>query len=569
MTVAKRYPSGPITPAGADAFISGRDVSMALVSYDNSIAFDLMGGKSIADPLNPEAVLIKSLKGLVPPWKTIDQKGATEDGTSFITALYDPIEITAEVTCQGRDPQHTRRVVRDLIASIDVKQKSELSFTDLEAGRWWSNVRWFKTSPSTQANAQDRKQDLQLVLRGDNGFWQSYDDVDMFALGYDDLADTFLVDYSETRDCGPSWPQYFTGTGGGYCIANGSGSASWVDQNGFLTQGREVVNGPYRSFNTDTDNQVIEIELGGIQEISFPDSAENHIWGRMGRNADGSWNGYGIKLQIGFGLIYLSAFNDFVETPMRSMVLWPPPAPRERFALVCGMGPGKEHVYKAMRNGLELFTHVEDPYVSSIGSNRRGVGWGMRAGAALITQATPAAVTKFRVGDNIVSTQSGFLRRVNVGDQPFWDRYTLFGPADEIRIGNGPNTTDYVSFGPILSNQVVQLRTDPRKRSVVDLTSTPPTPQELALFQQAHDDYASFATANNAPVLLQQLESAFGVVPPQANLYPYLKGRFNKPIPARSPGNPITPYYVSVQIINGNSDTKVVAAATPLRRYPQ
>jgi hypothetical protein len=103
----------------------------------------------------------------------------------------------------------------------------------------------------------------------------------------------------------------------------------------------------------------------------------------------------------------------------------------------------------------------------------------------------------------------------------------------------------------------------------VDLTSTPPTPQELALFQQAHDDYASFATANNAPILLQQLESAFGVVPPQANLYPYLKGRFNKPIPARSPGNPITPYYVSVQIINGNSDTKVIASATPLRRYPQ
>jgi hypothetical protein len=567
MTPAKRYPSGPITPAGAKQFISGREVSVALVAYDGSIAFDIMGGKSVADPLNPEAVLLQDIKGLIPPWKTLDQKGATEDGITNIGALYDPIEVTADVICEGRDPQHTRQVVRDLIASLDVKQQSELSFTDFEAGRWWSNVRWFKTPPNS-LNVKTNTQMMKLIMRADHGFWRSYDDVDMFALAYDDLADTFDADYTSTRNCGPMWPQYYTGTGGGYCIANGSGAATWSDQGGFLTQGREVVNGPYADFDTDTNNQVIEIELGGIQEISFPDSAENHIWGRMGRTGGGEWDGYGIKLQIGFGLIVLSRFNNFVEVEMRREILWPPPAPRERFALVCGF-EDKEYVFKAMRNGLDIFTHVEDPHGSNIGADFRGVGWGMRAGAALITQATPAAVTKFRVGDNIQSTQSGFLRRVNVGDQKMWDRYTLFGPASEIRIGNGPNTTDYVSFGPLLTNQVVQIRTDSRKRSVVDLTSTPPTPQELALFQQAHDDYASFATGNNAPVLLQQLQSAFGVVPPQANLYPYLNGRFNQAIPARSPGNPITPYYVSVSIIGGNSDSKVVASGTPLRRYPQ
>lgn len=566
MTPARRYPAGSITPQGANALMSGRDVSLSLLAYDGSIAFDWMGGKSIPDPLAPEVVLLEDIKGLIPPWKTIDQKGATEDGTTFVDALYDSIEVTADVICEGRDPQHTRQVVRDLIASLDVKKRSELAFTDFATGRWWSNVRWFKTPPNS-LQAKTNSQKLKLVLRADDGFWRSYDDVDTFALAYDTISDTFATDYSPDLNLGPSWPQHYTGSGGGHCLANGSGSAVWYDQNGFLTQGKEVVNGPFRNFSTATNNQVIEVELGGIQEISFPDSAENHIWGRLGRNGDGSWNGYGIKLQIGFGLIVLSAYNNFVETTMRREILWPPPAPRERFALICGF-EGKERTYKATRNGLDIFTHVEDPYVSQMGASYRGVGFGMRAGAALITQATPAAVTKFRVGDNIQSTQSGFLKRVNVGDQPMWDRYTIFGPASVVKIANGPNTKDYVEFGPVLPNQVVQIRTDPRKRSVVDLTAVPPTPQELALFKKAYDDYASFATANNAPILLQQLESAFGVVPPQANLYPLLKGRFNKPIPPKSPGAGATPYYVAVQIVGGNSDSKVIASGTPLRRYP-
>lgn len=573
MTPAKRYPSGPITPHGAYHFLLGKHPTVKLRAYDDSIVFALMGGEAIPDRFSaPECVQIKrgGMKGLVPPWKTIDQKGATQDGVDFITALYEPTEVVLDVICRGRDAKHTREVVRDLIASLDVKQQSELSFTTFEAGRWWANVRWFKSPPNPTEGAQRHRQELQLVLRADDPFWRSYDDVDMFALAYDDVSDTFDVDHREDGNLGPYWPQRYTGSGGGRCIADGSGEARWQDQSGLFTQGREVVNGPYRNYQTDTDNQFAEIELGSLQEISFPDSAENHIWLRMGRNADGSWNGTGVKLQIGFGLVVMSSYFNFAESELRREVMWPPAAPRERFGFAAGTGKaGQEHTFKVYRNGLELFTHVEDPYVSQLGPQLRGVGFGMRAGTALITQATPAAVTKFRVGDNMASTQSGYLRRINVGDQPMPDRYTLFGPADEIRIGNGPNSSDYVSFGPILPNQVVQLRSDKQKKQVVDLTRTPPTPQELALYKQAQDDYTSFATANNAPALLQQVQSAFGVVPPQANLYPYLRGRFTRQIPPKSPGAPAVPHYVAVTIVNGNSDTKVIAAGTPRRRYPQ
>jgi hypothetical protein len=49
------------------------------------------------------------LKGLIPPWKHIDQKGATQDGVSNIDSLYDPIEVGLNLSCRGRDGKYTRR----------------------------------------------------------------------------------------------------------------------------------------------------------------------------------------------------------------------------------------------------------------------------------------------------------------------------------------------------------------------------------------------------------------------------------------------------------------------------
>src|SRR5882757_7389160 len=118
---------------------------MRLRAYDGSIDFYLMGGYSIPDRFTaPECVEVKrdGLKGLIPPWKHIDQKGATEDGITNIDALYDPIEVGLNVTCRGRDGKHLRRVHGDLIASLDAKQESELSFLTQDLGYWWAPVRW-------------------------------------------------------------------------------------------------------------------------------------------------------------------------------------------------------------------------------------------------------------------------------------------------------------------------------------------------------------------------------------------------------------------------------------------
>ena len=90
----------------------------------------------------------------------------------------------------------------------------------------------------------------------------------------------------------------------------------------------------------------------------------------------------------------------------------------------------------------------------------------------------------------------------------------------------------------------------------------------MNIFQQALKDFISFATGNNAPPLLQSIESAFGIAPPQGNPYSLLRGRFSRPIPARSPGAPLRPYHVKVEIDDGNASSMVLASGTPLRRYP-
>ncbi|MDH6199180.1 hypothetical protein M2272_005848 [Mycobacterium frederiksbergense] len=570
------YPAGPIVPHGAYHHLKGRIPTVTLWAYDDSVKFSMMGGQSIPDRTMPESVSIKKdgIKGLIAPWDIIDQKGATEDGVTFVDALQGPTEVEIKVICRGRDPQHLRKVVRHLLASIDKKLTSELSFIGQNGGRWWSDIRWFKGPPEAYKIGEAVSQEITLVLRADNGFWRTFNDTDSFQFVYDAMTDKFNVDHTATQNLG-AVPQYYMGTGGGYCTSKG-GQMIWVDDpaHPFSTHSREVVNGPWPGFDTTSNNQVISQVHGGFQEASLPESARNTLWGRKNRKPDGSWGGDGVRLYYGIGWIRLSYFINFVEVAvLRERPLLFPPALGEKFTLICGYD-GNERMFKVQRNGADVpgMTVVESGAGSKLGPDHRGVGNGMFAAAALITQATPSPILKLSAGDNATVSQSGFLRRKNIGDQPMSDKYTVFGPGT-FKFAVSPGSSEMIEFGPLLPNQVVRIDTSRQTPKIKDLTSVPPTPQDLDGWQQAWKDFIDWATANNVPILSQQIESVFGIVPPQGNLYSLLKGRWNKDsvIPAKSPGVPdsqVQPYFVKVSIEGGNADSKVIASGTPLRRYP-
>jgi hypothetical protein len=587
MTTADiRYPAGEITPHGWWHLINDTHPMMRLRAYDGSIDTYLLGPLAAPfhdDIAGPEFAVVDDLKGLIPPWKNITQKGATQDGITYVDSLYDPTDVQMVLDCVGRDQRHLRRLTRDIIASIDAKQQSELQWYTQELGYWWAPVRWQDTIPDSLGNQQRPRQKLSLRLSADDAFWRSFDDVSVFQPSYESMKDTFTENFAKAKDCGPSWPQHYIGTGGGYCTM-ARGHMGWVSgQPGYA--GREVVNGPYRdpdtavTFQTATNNQVISIKLGSIAQVTWPDGAEEHIWGRMGHNLDGTWDGNGIKVQIGYTEIRLSRYNDFTETTMRVWPLLIPPLYGEVWTLVCGY-EGNERLFRVLRGqnaplGLEVGGYKEVGTASALGASYRGVGDGMRAGPALFRanaffhQALPATIAWIQAGDNHAVSQSGFLKCTNIGDQPQYRTFTVFGPGT-FRIYDGPGSADYVEIGPLLPNQVAYLNTDPRSKVplIQDLTSVPPSPQELSAFQKAVKKITELFTSENA--YTAQVESMFGIKPPQGPFYSLMKGRFsdNSAIPAKSPGRPATPYYVRVEIDNGNADSKVISGGTPLRRYP-
>lgn len=737
------YPRGPVPPAGVYHLCKGDRPDVSLQSYNDHIVFHLMGGRAEIDRTAPESVQLVDLKGLIPPWDTIDVQGATEDGVTFVDALYGPMEVTAKVVCRARDAKHLRRVVRHLIESLDVKQNAELSFLTHELGCWWAPVRWFKT-PAEGVSGKSNRQEMTLVLRADSGFWQSYPDVDSFQFQYEDMTDTF--DRDNPADLGDMWPMRYTGNGRGYLFADGdnarwvddqdrlfftgtrrviagpfsdynstdndasvsivfdttpefalgsgaandiwvcmgrnedgtwdgngirgrigwgytrisvfnnftesilatglelfppfagqkytltvsgryiwldldgwplhlvgaydahdlaergpdfrgvgfgmqggaaaitqatpgrireirsagtlldtfastyssglgedwplryegfndayirtrTGSAEWIDNAGTETQ--EVVCGPYKDFETDTDNQVVAMVLGSYPEMSAQESGANDLWARMGRLEDGSWDGNGVRARCSPFQLTLTAFVDGEAVWERKRALVLSPSPGDKWVLVAGY-TGDPRLFKVRRNGAELLSHKEVGTASLIGADYRGIGFGVRAGGASIENATPARVRKMSAGDNAEVTQSGFLERRNAGDQDAYDEYTIYGPATKVEIGNGPGSTEMIEFGPVEAGKVVHIRTDPRKRGVFDLSTV---------------------TTDSTPYL-------FGAQPSD-DLYRRMNGRFwRNQIPAKQAGMRVETHMVACSITGGDADSKIVASLTPLRRYP-
>jgi hypothetical protein len=556
MVPTLKFPTGPITPHGAYHILHDRIPQVSLRAYDDSIVFHLMGGLAIPNTLEPESVRVQGITGLIPPWRMIDQKGATQDGTTFVDALYDPIEVNLDVMCKGRDPAHLRQLVGYLLASLDAKQESELSFTTHQLGRWWAKLRWYHAPSDKMDGVSTCRQALGLQLRADNGFWQSYPNVAEFRFSMATASDEFDVDYDPGM--GSGWTIHYYGTGSGHLyVDDGQVDSTFDDDYGAVARNN--------GFTSATDNQVVEITMGAFRNFPlFTSEAAVDVWARMGNSDTAGSNG--VRLRIERRRLIVSYFINDAETVMRERFLIVPPLPGEKFTLVAGV-EGDPRAFRVLRGNATLMKFKENGASSKVGAAYRKAGLGAYVGKDCLFSTSAAHIRYWGAGDNGTVAQSGFLERINIGDQPFWDRYTVFGPGI-FRFGNGPGSDDMVQFGPVEAGQVFQIRTDPRKRGVVDMTSEASTPQQLNLWQKAINDFFSFAYGNNWPALREEIESIFGIVPPQGNPYSLLDGRFSNPIPAKSPGNPAVPYYVKVEVDDGNADTMVFATGTPLRRSP-
>lgn len=572
MTV--RIPSNPVTPHGAYYFMKGIHPRVRLTSPDKSVIVEMMGGGSIPDRIaSPEAVrLSKDPKGLIADWKFVDQQGANEDGVTFLDSVNDAGEIELPVRVMARNGRYLRRTLDTLYGSLDRKKTSELSWFTQELGKWWGDVRW--RGPQLEGykiGGQSRSCEVTLRLRLDGGFWRTFDHVDEFRLPFDSMKETFDVDYVEEKNLGPMWPLFFEGPGGGYPYAL-QGSMHWRDDPSrtFFTAPRQFVAGPHRDFQTLTDNQVVSAVFGSWQEWG----SSTDIWGRMGRTSSGLWNGFGVRARITGWWIEITAFNNFRPTLIQQGYATNPipPWPGERYRLECGGldrdGNFNPRIFRVRKDGETIYTAKDSAGAAQLGPAFRGVGTGGQAAGAFITQGTPASLQEVSAGDLTEAAPTGRLTRINVGDQDMWDRYTLHGPGT-FEIASGPGSSQMVKVGPLLPNQRVQLRTDGVKRRIVDLTSVPPTANELLEYRKALEELDSYAPIANIGLTRESNASEFGVVPPQGNMHRLIQGWFTHPVAAKSPGGRAEPQYVACKITGGNADSRIIAAGTPRRRYPQ
>ncbi|ORA05851.1 hypothetical protein BST17_08570 [Mycolicibacterium bacteremicum] len=569
-----RYPRNSVTPQGAYYFIKGIHPRVRLKSPDGSVVFEILGGGAIADRHSaPECVVLNAPpKGLIATWKFIDQQGANEDGVTNLDAVNDAMEITLPVRLFARDGAHLRELTRALLGSLDKKKTSELSWFTQELGCWWGDVRHLRPpAAGYDVGGQKHSTSFDLHLRVDGGFWRTFDHIDEFRLPFDSMKDTFAVDTVEDKNLGQLWPLYFTGPGGGFPYAS-RGAMRWRDDptRTFFTEPRQFVAGPYRDFQTATDNQVISIVFDSWQEWG----ASNDIWGRQGRTASGEWNGTGVRARITGPWIEVAAFNNFKKTTIAQgyATNLAPALPGERYRLECGGldkdGNFNPRIFRVRKGGGTIFTAKDTAGVSAIGAGFRGVGTGGQAAGAFITQGTPAAIREVSAGDLTNAAPVGKLVRVNVGDQDMWDRYTITGPGT-FEIGAGPGSSQTVKIGPLLPNQKVQLRSDGQKRRIVDLTKVPPTANELLEYRKVLAELESYAPIKNIGPTLAANASEFGVTPPQGNMHRLIDGWFTHPVPPKSPGRRAEQHFVSVKITGGNADSRVIVAGTPRRRYPQ
>lgn len=568
--MAATYPPGQVSLLGTRRLEANRYPQITFVAPNGTKFY--LAGPMAPTPGAQEGVTALSVQGLQPPFKHIDTQGARQDGITWTDTVYDPGEIDMILEASGLTAGDTRRVVRSWIGAWDPKLLGRLHVFTPEGGEWWARVRSLKSfnDQITMSGDGSDKQKFTWAVRNDDAFWESFDSTGSFQLSLSSASDTF--DGAIAPNLGAGWSQLYKGSGAGTCGLSGDGMAKWT-RSGFLP--REVINRKIGTGATSsTDNQVITVKFNAPVGIDLLGGVYADIWGRM----DSSGNG--IRARIGGqGIIHgvrLSYFKAGVETVMYERPLFIGPLWNEKWTLICGTTAGERNFKVQRGDGHTVINYTENGTNSNKGATHRGWGFGMAAGDGLdipgtlydILQTPPPPIEKWTAGDNIVATQSGFIPLVNRGELEAWPRYLVSGPGTFTFSDGASPSTNAVSFGPLLEDQVALVTTLPRLRGVVDVSPTAPQAQELTKFQKFIKKLSSLASNNNTPPLLESWESSFGILPPQGPLYSLLEGRFTTPIKGKDNDAPAEVSNIAVTITDGNADSKIIAAVTPRRRWP-
>lgn len=651
------FPPTPVTNYGITLLEEGIEPHITYISPEGEVVFYLNGGLAPWPGVTEGIVLADGMEGLHATFNHLDHKGARQAGATWTDTVYDPAEMSMEVTATARTPEGLRKVIRKWMAAWDPTKTGTLSWVTPDGGEWWCHPRLNRPPPEKLARtmARSKEQKFTWSIRNDDAFWRSHDSISEWHIPFNRSRDEFTRNDAGTL--GASWDQTYSGPGAGVCETDGT-RAVWTPSG---TAERTVVNrwlgndeiqtvtvngspdswqltydgatttaiahpasaatvqtrlealgnigggdvsvigptgGPYRvtftgalgkrnvpemigaitggginpfvqvakTFDgqpakTESDSQIVRVKLESLYKWPWPVNARLDIWGRL--NDAGNT---GVRVRISHNQIRLSRFDAGTEHILYTRNTILPPLWGEEWVFLLGASSNARH-FKVLRSGFLVLEFKETGAASPLGPSYRGAGFGMRAGAGTTTQDTPATVWEFSLGDNVAVTSSGHISLTNYGDQEGWPDLIVYGPGT-FYFGDGPGRPPTVEFGPLANGQVALVKTHPGHRGVYDLTAEH-TEHDLPFFQSFIKSLFGLAFNNNVPPMMDWFQSFFGISPPQGNLYARLKGRWTRGIPPRPLGDLPETSQIAVKVVNGTVDSKVVAALTPMRRWPE
>lgn len=567
----KSWPPTPVTNYGIKLLEEGIEPLITYTSPGGEIAFYLNGGLAPFPGVTEGVVLENGISGLSPEFSHLDHKGARQDGVSYADTVYEAAEIDMPIVCTARTPEGLRQVIRDWFSAWNPKgERGRLSWVTPEMGEWWCYPRIFQApqEPMARTMARSKQQKFNWTIRNEDAFWRSFDSIGEFRMKYRDVADDFSRD--DVGDLGDGWVQTYFGPGDAVCETDTSGWISpgrAVMKAGASSDWRQVINRK-ADFTTATDFQVITLRIGDLFRPGIPDNGYVDIWGRLDDNGSAPT---GIRFRIGPQSIKLSRFNAGVETELFYRWLVLPSLWHEEWTFQLGVGDNPRH-FRAYRGIVRVMDKKESGTGSALGANYRGAGFGMEAGDGwtgpiLPGPVLPPTVLDWSAGDNATITQSGHVTVTNIGSEDEYPDLVVYGPG-KFKFADGPGKAPTIEFGPLKEGQSALIKTRPGQRTVVDLTHDE-VGEDLPVFQDFLKRLVSFAFNNNIPPLMTWFQSLFGIDPPQGNMYSLLNGRFTRPVPPKPIGSPPVESHIAVEVVDGNASTRIIAALTPRRRWPE
>lgn len=516
------WPNGTITPYGADQLAAGDLPNLWVTSADRQHIFYLMGGLAPFPGVTDGILCVENPVGMAAKFKNLDLQAARQDGVTYQGKVYDPAIIKLKLQVHARTPQVLQQIMDEWMGAWSTPRDTTLTMEYItpDGGYWTAQVRLMPDSWGDAMKLTPREigvWDMTHICRIDDSFWTTIPVVDSWGPTYADFSDNFAT--PTESGLGPDWSTIYNPKGSGYEYVGADRQVHWADS-GNSTQG--VLN-IYTAQPTDTDNQVVTVTLGaGWDGVVLFGEATTVIGARMDAN------GNGVFCDFGWGGIEVYCVVDGVVTMLYRVVdLFSAPLPGETWQFIAGAVPGVPRSFAVTRfDGTEVVSFTEAGETSPLGPDNRYTGFGMTTGQGIFNEAQPAPIAYFAGADNNQAAETGYVGLSNQGTQEGWPDILFYGPGTW-GFGNGPNSTNMITFGPLKAGDVAFLSTLPRQQRVVNMNNLTDT---------------SF----------QKL----------------LSGVYDTPIPGVATPDQVTLSQIPVSITGGTASSQIVMSLTPRRIHP-